>query len=86
MMQAYLALHNFDVAYFDDVKPKVVDFTFGRSSIMVPLRLLLEPLTVIRPRKLSCPASLVNTLKRVDDIFANRCSRRLHKPIRLQSY
>jgi len=34
-----IAFHNFDAAYLYDLKPKVVDFTFGRSSIVVPLRL-----------------------------------------------
>ena len=34
------AFHNFDAAYLHDLNPKVVDFTFGRSSIVVPLRLL----------------------------------------------
>ena len=35
----------------------------------------MEHLTVIRSRKLVGPASLANTLKTVDNIFANRCSR-----------
>jgi len=34
-----IAFHNFDAAYLHDRKPKVVDCTFGRSSILVPLKL-----------------------------------------------
>jgi len=34
-----IVLHNFDAVYLRDLKPKVVDFTFGGSSIVVPLRL-----------------------------------------------
>ena len=37
----------------------------------------MEHLTVIRSRKLVGPASLANNLKTVDNIFDNRCSRRL---------
>jgi len=32
-----VAFHNFDAAYLHDIKPKVVDYTFGRSRIVVPL-------------------------------------------------
>ena len=45
----------------------------------------MERLAVIRSLKLSGPASLANILKTMDNIFANRCSRRLEGPIRLQS-
>jgi len=31
-----IASHNFDAAYLHGLKPKVVDFTFGRPSIVVP--------------------------------------------------
>ena len=44
----------------------------------------MEHLTV--SRKLVGPASLTNILKTVDNIFANRCSRRLERPIRLQKF
>ena len=48
-----MAFHNFDAASLHDLGLKVVDFTFGRSSMEVPL-------IVIRSRKLAGPASLVN--------------------------
>ena len=80
-----VAFHNLYAACLHDLKPKVVDFTFGRSSIVVLLRLSVEHLTVIRSRKLAGPASLASILKTVDNIFANRGSRRLERPIRLQS-
>ena len=44
----------------------------------------MERLTVMRSRKLAGPASLANISKTVDNIFVNRCSRRLKRPIRLQ--
>ena len=44
----------------------------------------MERLTVMRSRKLAGPASLANISKTVDNIFVNRCSRRLERPIRLQ--
>lgn len=34
-----IAFHNFDAAYLHDLKRNIVDFTFGRSSVVVPLRL-----------------------------------------------
>ena len=40
-----IVFHNFDAAYLHDIRPKVVDFTFRRSSIVVPLRLQEEHLT-----------------------------------------
>ena len=42
----------------------------------------MERLTVMKSRKLAGPASLANILKTVDNIFANRCSRRLGRLIR----
>ena len=33
-----IAFQNIDAAYLHVLKPKVVDYDFGRSSIMVPLR------------------------------------------------
>ena len=44
----------------------------------------MERLTVMRSRKLAGPASLANISKTMDNIFVNRCSRRLKRPIRLQ--
>ena len=41
----------------------------------------MERLTVIKSRRLAGQASLDNILKTVDNIFANRCSRRLGRPI-----
>ena len=84
-----IAFHNFNAAHLHDLKLQVVDFTFGRSNIVVPLMPLLEHLTVsykiMYSGKLAGPASLANILKTVDNIFANRCSRRLETPIGLQS-
>lgn len=41
-----MVLHNFDAAYLHDLRSKVVDLTFGRSSIvMMPRRLQVEHLT-----------------------------------------
>ena len=42
-----IVFHNFDAAlwYLHALKPKVVHFTFGRSSIVVNLRLQVEHLT-----------------------------------------
>jgi len=34
-----IAFHNCDAAYLHDLKPKVVDFTFERPSIVVLVRL-----------------------------------------------
>ena len=45
----------------------------------------MERLTVMKSRKLAGPASLANILKTVDNIFANRCSRRLGRPIQFNS-
>ena len=45
----------------------------------------MERLTVMKSLKLAGPASLANILKTVDNIFANRCSRRLGRPIRFNS-
>ena len=45
---------------------------------MVPLSLYLDALQL---RKQTDPASLVIVLKTVDNILANRCSRRLGRPI-----
>ena len=44
----------------------------------------MERLTAMRSRKLAGPASLANISKTVDNIFVNRCSRRLERLIRLQ--
>ena len=46
----------------------------------------MERLTVIKLRRLAGPASLDNILKTVDNIFANRCSRRLGRPIFLTQH
>ena len=40
-----MVLHNFDAAYLHDLRPKGVDFTFERSSIVVPRRLQVNHLT-----------------------------------------
>ena len=48
-----MTFHNFDAASLHDLELKVVDFTFGRSSIEVPL-------TIIRSHKLAGAASLVS--------------------------
>ena len=45
----------------------------------------MERLNAMRSRKLSGPVSLANILKTMDNIFANRCSRRLERPIQSSS-
>ena len=64
-----IEFHNFDARYHHKFIPYIVDFTLGKSNIVVHVRLYGEHLILCKSCKLAGPVSLTSILKTVDRQF-----------------